>query len=34
VPQVLGTLEPGLGKDGDFVRAVLAQAEAIMKSGT
>jgi fructuronate reductase len=34
VPAVLGTLEPGLGKDGDFVRAVLAQAEAIMKSGT
>jgi fructuronate reductase len=29
VPAVLETLEPGLGKDEDFVRAVLEQAEAI-----
>jgi fructuronate reductase len=29
VPAVLDTLEPGLGQDEDFVRAVLAQAEAI-----
>jgi fructuronate reductase len=29
VPAVLDTLEPGLGHDEDFVRAVLAQAEAI-----
>jgi fructuronate reductase len=29
VPAVLETLEPGLGKDDDFARAVLEQAEAI-----
>ena len=29
VPAVLDTLEPGLGRDEDFVRAVLAQAEVI-----
>jgi fructuronate reductase len=29
VPAVLDTLEPGLGKDQDFVEAVLGQAEAI-----
>ena len=29
VPAVLDTLEPGLGHDEDFVRAVMAQAEAI-----
>jgi fructuronate reductase len=32
VPAVLETLEPGLGKDEDFVRAVLSQAEAITTS--
>jgi fructuronate reductase len=30
VPAVLETLEPGLGKDEDLVRAVLEQAEAIL----
>ena len=34
VPQVLETLESGLGKDGDLVRVVLAQAEAIMTPRT
>jgi fructuronate reductase len=29
VPAVLETLEPGLGKDEDFTRAVLGQAEAL-----
>ncbi len=29
VPAVLETLEPGLGSDEDFVRAVLSQAEAV-----
>jgi len=29
VPAVLDTLEPDLGQDEDFVRAVLAQAEAL-----
>jgi len=34
VPEVLETLESGLGKDGDLVRVVLAQAEAIMTPRT
>jgi len=34
VPQVLETLASGLGKDGDLVRVVLAQAEAIMTPRT
>jgi len=34
VPAVLETLEPGLGGDHDFVRAVLVQAEAITTPGT
>jgi fructuronate reductase len=29
VPAVLETLEPGLGTDEDFTRAVLSQAEAL-----
>ena len=34
VPEVLETLESGLGKDGEFVRAVLAQSDAIMTPRT
>jgi fructuronate reductase len=34
VPAVVETLEPGLGEDQDFVRAVVAQAEAITTPGT
>jgi fructuronate reductase len=34
VPAVLETLEPGLGGDDEFVRAVVEQAEAIPTSRT
>jgi fructuronate reductase len=33
-PAVLETLEPGLGKDDDLVRAVVSQADAITTSAS